>query len=280
MKQHFTHLLFILPVLLGSCKKNDEIDQKNALTLQDYHIATATLEVEYFINELEFVARTIKTAYPNQPGILQGSTITQGVTNEGKTKYDILFNNLTGTDNKKRNGKLTVVFEDALENGSTVTGKHLHVRSDDENNLYSVEGIKFKGSLIFSNIATAKGSTTVPISHLNAQSFILKPNSDEIRFSSLRKSYWISGSNTADINDDIFDINEQDYSIDLIQSGTTSFADVSTSTKLTLSYACSASPFFARKGNMLIEHFTGKSMYLLMGNGNCSDMPNILLKPE
>lgn len=276
MNKHNTYLLALL-LCFGACKNDETVDPErihtgpNNVSLEDVQAANEAIEVDRLINELEFIARSIKTNYPNQPGILTGTTITEGFTTEGKKKYDILFNNLTGADNKKRNGLLTVVYEDATENGNVIVGKHLHVRSDEDATLYSVDGVKFKGSLIFSNITAAKASTAATIDHLNAQSFIIKPAAaGQIRFSSTRKSKWIGGNNTAEINDDVFEINDQSYSL-AIQKQSTSFTEVKPNQIVTLNSSCQQSPFSPKKGKLKIEKLGGKTSYLSFGNGNCSD---------
>ncbi|WP_207420633.1 hypothetical protein [Desertivirga brevis] len=271
MKKHNTYLIAFM-LCLAACKNNEDAEPENVDTLPipEVQSANEVIETERLVNELEFVARSIKTAYPNQPGILAGTTITEGKTSEGKKKYDIVFNNLNGPDNKKRNGLLTVVYEDAVENGNVVVGKHLHVRSDEEANLFSIDGVKFKGSSVFSNIEAAKASNAATINHLNAQSFIIKPDATQIRFSSVRKSKWISGSSTGDTNDDVFELSDQSYSL-TIQKNPTSFIEVKPGQTATLSSSCTQSSFLPKKGKLKIEKLGGKTFYLSFGNGNCSD---------
>ena len=88
-----THLLFLLALLSFSCSKNDSESNtiNKTVTEQDKQAAASVLDVDRTINELEFIARSIKTAYPNKPGILSGTTITEGQTTEGKAQYDIVF---------------------------------------------------------------------------------------------------------------------------------------------------------------------------------------------
>ena len=262
--------LFAGVLLLTACKINKSDYPETEITFEDQYVASAALQVDRFINEFEFIARNIKLAYPNQPGILDGTTITTGQTEEGKTKYDIVFSNLQGSDNRIRRGKITVVFEDGLEDGVVVPAKHIHVRSDDENNLYTFDGLKFKGSLVFSNITAAKNSSTVSIEHLNAQSFLIKSNTEQIRFSSSRKSKWIAGSATSNTNDDVFEISDQDYSLDIVGS-TTEFAEITTVSPSTLGYTCPQFLFIPKKGKLKIEHLGGNTRFLFLGSGNCSD---------
>lgn len=274
-----THLL-LCALLIAACSKNDNESNESAGTVreQDKHASASVLEVERTINELEFIARGIKISYPNQPGILSGTTITQGKTSEGKTKYDILFGGTTLIDGATRSGKISVVFEDALENGNTITGKHLHVRSDDEAQLYTVNGVKFKGSLIFTDISAAKSSSSVAISHLNAQSFLLKQNGDQIRFASNRKSYWVTGNSTAAIDDDVFLIKDQAYSLTISNSGT-SFIEASTLSESTLNAQCTSDLFTPKKGSLKIELLGGNTCSTNLGSGQCNDQPKVTKLP-
>lgn len=262
-----TFILFCLCSLLQSCSDSNPVEDETIATVKQQEISAKILELERFINELEFVARSIKIYHPNQPGILMGASITKGQTEEGKKKYDIVFSNITGGDNKQRNGKLTVVFEDAVENGNTVLGKHLHVRSDDDTQLYSVSGVKFKGSLIFSNISNADMAVT---DHLNAQSFLIKPSGEQIRFSSNRKSKWKTGNTTTDIGDDIFELSDQHYSLNIFNSNN-EFVTVEPGTTATLKYSCTESLFLPKAGKLVIEHLGHKSWNISFGNGSCSD---------
>ncbi|MFD2164586.1 hypothetical protein ACFSJU_19425 [Paradesertivirga mongoliensis] len=278
MKKHTLSLLFTASMLLSSsCSDNDPAVPIDEITIEDIQLSTSVIRVERLINECEFIARSFKTAYPNQPGILTGATITSGLTEEGKTKYDIVFANITGPDNKKRNGKLTVVFENAIENGVEISGKHLHVRSDEEESLYTVEGVKFKGSLVYSNIARRENALNNIVDHLNAQSSLYIPNEEEIRFSSRRKSKWMEGSATTDLGDDVFEITGQDYSLAIVKAET-KFALAETQAPLTLKYACAQSLFIPIKGATTVAHVGGKTRYLFFGEGHCTDKPVILPK--
>ncbi|WP_207534753.1 hypothetical protein [Desertivirga arenae] len=271
MKKHNTYLIALI-LCFVACKNNETNEPKGVDTapVAEAQSANEVIETERLINELEFVARSIKITYPNLPGILMGANVTEGFTTEGKKKYDIVFNNLTGSDNKKRNGLLTVVYEDAIENGTNVIGKHVHVRSDEDASLYSVDGIKFKGSLVFSNISAAKVSTAVTIDHLNAQSFIIKPDGGQIRFSSTRKSKWIAGNTTGDVNDDVFEMSNQNYSLAIEKQGT-NFMEVKPAQTVILNSSCQQSLFSPKKGQYKIEKLGGKTFYLSFGNGNCTD---------
>ncbi|WP_207425176.1 hypothetical protein [Pedobacter sp. SYSU D00535] len=259
---------FIL--LTVACKDDPASEPETQVTAADQRAAESVMEVDRFINELEFIARSIRTNYPNQTGILSGTTITAGRTDEGKEKYDITFNNLLGADNKRRTGMLSVVLEDAVENGTVVAGKHVHVRSDDETKLYSVEGVKFKGSLIYSNIAAAKATPSILIDHLNAQSFLLKPSGEEVKFSSTRKSKWLAGNATTDIQDDKLEMSQQDYSL-AIKVASTEFIAGTNINPVILDYGCAQSLFSPKKGVLKVEHLTGNTRKLVFGNGNCSD---------
>lgn len=100
-KHNLTVLIAALGLITSACKENTPVNDIDLITIEHQQNAGYVLAVEQFINEAEFIARSFKTAYPNQPGVLMGSTITAGLTKEGKTKYDIVFNNTTGPDNKK-----------------------------------------------------------------------------------------------------------------------------------------------------------------------------------
>ena len=269
MKIQHTLILIGLCALFQACKDGNPVENEELITAKQQEISNDVLELERFINELEFIARSIKIYHPNQPGILMGATISKGQTEEGKKKYDILFNNITGSDDKKRSGKLSVVFEDAVENGNTVLGKHLHVRSDDDTQLFSVAGIRFKGSLIFSNISNSDMAIT---DHLNAQSFLINPAGDQIRFSSARKSKWKAGNATPDIADDVFELSDQHYSLNIANT-TNEFVNVEPGAAATLQHACSESPFLPKAGKLAIEHLGGKSWTINLGNGDCSTLP-------
>ena len=279
MKKRNLVLLTSILLFSASCKKGEsgEITKPGQeITSKDSLVSSSVIEVEQFINECEFIARSIKTAYPNQPGILSNTEITVGQTEEGKKKYDIIFKTVPGSATG-RAGKLTVVFENAFENGIEIQGKHVHVRSDEDDSLYQIKGVKFKGSLVFSNISTDRTQETV-VNHLNAQSFLLKPAGEKIKFSSRRKSMQKAGISTPEINDDVFEMTDQNYSLDIIRN-TTEFAEVESLTPLTLTLTCQQADFSPKKGKIKVEHIGGNTKFLSFGNGNCNDIPVILNTP-
>lgn len=165
-----------------------------------------------------------------------------------------------------------------MENGQEITGKHMHVRSDDEHALFTVNGVKFKGSLIYTNIAPRAHAENNLVSHLNAQSFLYAPNGEEIRFSSTRKSTWKVGFNTTDIDDDKFEISEQSYSLSVTNSGT-KFIEANTHKTLIVNYLCTERLFTPTEGVMKVEQVGGNTAYLMLGNGSCAGLPGVSLKP-
>ena len=138
--------------------------------------------------------------------------------------------------------------------------------------LYTVNGTKFKGSLVFTDIAASKNSSSVPVAHINAQSFLIKSNTEQIRFSSSRKSYWTQGSSTSTLDDDGFTIKDQIYSLALITTAT-SFIEASTLSDCTLNAQCNSDLFTVKKGKLKLELLGGSTSSVDLGSGQCNDQP-------
>ncbi|WP_212006167.1 hypothetical protein [Chitinophaga sp. HK235] len=247
--------------LLFSCRKkevsppdnNDPVNSK----LDDY--GKAVVAVERAVNEIDFIGRKITRnlrGYPNGSSFLDCAEVNTSdvITDDGK-KITLTFNPANRcSDQNTRQGQIILFYKEA-------TGELMI-----QLNNYRVNGQEVLGNYSFSY---TPGDPFRELVVTNGQ--LKRDNGDAIRFDAYRSIAWKQGENTADEQDDIFEIPHCYYhlfikNLGLLQAGLEK--------PLTIKWSCvDQTRYLPVQGVTLNKTPAGSISYTNYGNGQCNTYP-------
>ncbi|WP_207423954.1 hypothetical protein [Desertivirga brevis] len=244
-------------VFLG-CKKNfpEQTPEQKALQ-EDTFAATNILTVEGVLNEIEFIAKQVP-AINHNGSFLSCATITKQEVAGGQ-QIDVTFNiNTTCSDNTSRSGKISLMY---YPNGSiSITPSNYVVGNTAISGNYNFgkESINQVDYLLL-NVQNGKFTST---------------NGAYINFSVEKRSTIKAGANTADHLDDIIEIDQAAYDLDVFDVPANTKISAETKTPHSLKYSCT-DKFRPRSGTILFQRLGANKRLLEFGSGNCSDVPKL-----
>jgi len=246
----------IIGISFWGCKKNSSEESAEQRALQDdTYAATAIISVEGMANELEFIARQAPLA-DQSASFLSCANIEKQNVSEGQ-KIEITFNsNIACSDKTYRSGKLSLMY---YTNGAiTVTPQN-----------YAIESTLINGVFTFQNM-TGSQNNYMALDVPDGK-FTLSTGA-YIKFSISRESAVKAGSSTADLSDDVIEIKNAQYDLNVFNLFTNTLIQGSTNVPYNLKYSCS-DKFRPRTGKILYHRMGADSRYIDFGNGTCEAVP-------
>ena len=242
-----------------SCKKdNPEPTAEELERYADVNAANSLLTVETFLNEMEYIVRN---APSNQPSMsfMNCATVTKQDVTGGQEVTVTFASGSQCIDNQIRSGKLIITYPTGTGSASVTT------------NDFKIGNLTVKGSYSFQPVVENQQSLLQLV--VQNGEFSVSEN-NYIRFNIERKSSFKAGQTTDSQNDDVFEITESSYDLELKDPSATVFIDGESTEAYTIKYSCSQL-FRPRSGKLSFSRATGSEKVLVFGNGDCNSQPSL-----
>lgn len=249
----------VLLIVSFSCKKdNPEPTPEELENYANVNAANSLLTVETFLNEMEYIVRNAPSNQPSISFMNCASVTKQDVT--GGQEVTVTFN--AGSqciDNQIRSGKLIITYQTGTGNATVTT------------NEYKIGNLTVKGTYNFQPV-TENQQTLFSLVVQDGEFSVSENN--YIRFSVERKSNFMAGQTTGSTDDDVFEITDSFYNLELKDASATVLIDGESIEAYTVKYSCSQM-FRPRSGKLSFSRSTGTEKVLLFGNGSCNSQPSL-----
>lgn len=267
MKFVSTSLLAFFLLINFSCKRESNYPEPTAEEInanKDASSAFNLLSIVGFANEMEFIARQLPLS-PSATSFLGCASITSQTTADGK-KFEVIFSSSNAcTDNSIRSGKLIITYQTASGN--------ILITPDN----YKLAEYKVAGTYLFQPIVEQQ-KDLLKLTVTNGQ--LTNNNGNYVKFNLEHKTNFKEGKATTEtFADDVLETVSASYRIEIKNDvdGTNQF-EASSASPYTLKYSCNEK-FRPRSGKIKFQRVVGTDRYILLGNGNCTDLAKISPTP-